>query len=217
MAASSSLPGARTGRWCDDAIGLLRPALSPLSPPLPPSLSSLSLLSLSPLSPFLLSSFSPLSLLSPSPLSSLFSPSLPRPRTQLTLDQIGRQSAGASKKATAEEQALEAERQARYPSLPTPVRLAALDGVPVAFVAAGPSAMHCLVGAVDGRLFSWGRNEKGQLGHGEQWFYSPLFPPFQLVPSTKKSSHFSPSSSSSSSFFEQPPRPTTTNRRPQAA
>ena len=81
---------------------------------------------------------------------------------------------------------MEAERQARYPSLPTPVRLAALDGVPVAFVAAGPSAMHCLVGAVDGRLFSWGRNEKGQLGHGEQWFYSPLFPPFQLVPSTKK-------------------------------
>ena len=37
----------------------------------------------------------------------------------------------------------------------------------MAFVAAGPSATHCLVGAVDGRLFTWGRNEKGQLGHGD--------------------------------------------------
>ena len=81
--------------------------------------------------------------------------------------QIGRQAAGASKKASTEEQAAEAERSSLYPSLPTPVRLAALDSVPVAFVAAGPSAMHCLVGAVDGRLFTWGRNEKGQLGHGE--------------------------------------------------
>ena len=86
-------------------------------------------------------------------------------------DQIGRQCGAASKKASAEEQAAEADRQARYPSLPTPVRLAALDGVPVAFVAAGPSAVHCLVGAVDGRLFTWGRNEKGQLGHGETTFF----------------------------------------------
>ena len=59
--------------------------------------------------------------------------------------------------------------------MPTPVRLAALSGVPVAFVAAGPSAMHCLAGAVDGRLFAWGRNEKGQLGHGEDLLFLVFF------------------------------------------
>jgi len=80
---------------------------------------------------------------------------------------IGRQGGAASKKAAPEEKEAEAERASRYPSLTTPVRLAALDSVPVSFVAAGPSAMHCLACATDGRLFTWGRNEKGQLGHGD--------------------------------------------------
>lgn len=111
--------------------------------------------------------------------------------------QIGRQGGAASKKASAEEQAAEAERQARYPSLPTPVRLAALDNVPVAFVAAGASAVHCLAGAVDGRLFTWGRNEKGQLGHGEEKFFC-FVRTWSLDQNRKKrkETHFFPSSSS---------------------
>ncbi len=27
------------------------------------------------------------------------------------------------------------------------------------FVASGPAAIHCIAGDVDGRLFTWGRNE----------------------------------------------------------
>lgn len=27
--------------------------------------------------------------------------------------------------------------------------------------------MHCIVGDMEGRVYTWGRNEKGQLGHGD--------------------------------------------------
>lgn len=48
-----------------------------------------------------------------------------------------------------------------------PVRLTAFDSIPISFVAAGPAALHALAGAADGRLFAWGRNDKGQLGLGD--------------------------------------------------
>jgi alpha-tubulin suppressor-like RCC1 family protein len=48
----------------------------------------------------------------------------------------------------------------------TPMRLAALDDVRIVKVASGPASAHCLAIADDGRVFSWGRNEKGQLGLG---------------------------------------------------
>eukprot|EP00884_Botryococcus_braunii_P006899 jgi/Botrbrau1/1620/Bobra.0185s0035.1 len=35
------------------------------------------------------------------------------------------------------------------------------------FVASGPAACHCLAGDINGVLYTWGRNEKGQLGHGD--------------------------------------------------
>jgi len=61
----------------------------------------------------------------------------------------------------------EAEREEKYPNLLSPTRLKALEGVKVMFVAAGPAAVHCLVGDASGNLYTWGRNEKGQLGHGD--------------------------------------------------
>ncbi|KAF6255653.1 RCC1/BLIP-II [Scenedesmus sp. NREL 46B-D3] len=39
--------------------------------------------------------------------------------------------------------------------------------VKVAFIAAGSSAAHCIVGGVNGVCYTWGRNERGQLGHGD--------------------------------------------------
>ena len=41
------------------------------------------------------------------------------------------------------------------------------QGIKIAFVSSGPAAVHCLAGDVDGNLYSWGRNEKGQLGHDD--------------------------------------------------
>jgi alpha-tubulin suppressor-like RCC1 family protein len=46
---------------------------------------------------------------------------------------------------------------------PTPIT--ALSGIPVLHVACGDS--HCLVVAVDGKLYSFGRNQNGQLGLGD--------------------------------------------------
>jgi len=54
------------------------------------------------------------------------------------------------------------------PNLPVPHRLGgALSGVRVTAVCAGPAASHCVAVAADGRAFSWGRNECGQLGLGD--------------------------------------------------
>lgn len=77
------------------------------------------------------------------------------------------------------------ERQANYPNIITPMRLSGLQVTPpavvlvimpliavvaalsavykqdvrVRFVAAGNSSASCIVGAMDGRCFTWGRNE----------------------------------------------------------
>ncbi|KAL6753725.1 RCC1/BLIP-II [Haematococcus lacustris] len=61
----------------------------------------------------------------------------------------------------------EEERERLYPNLVEPTRLKALAGIRVMFVAAGSSAVHCMAGDTSGRLYAWGRNEKGQLGHGD--------------------------------------------------
>eukprot|EP00879_Flechtneria_rotunda_P014497 GHRR01015149.1.p1 GENE.GHRR01015149.1~~GHRR01015149.1.p1 ORF type:complete len:445 (+),score=126.49 GHRR01015149.1:103-1437(+) len=39
--------------------------------------------------------------------------------------------------------------------------------VKVAFIAAGSAAAHCIVGDINGVCYTWGRNERGQLGHGD--------------------------------------------------
>lgn len=41
------------------------------------------------------------------------------------------------------------------------------QGIKIMFVAAGPAAVHCMVGDAAGRLYTWGRNEvRNCLGHG---------------------------------------------------
>ena len=47
---------------------------------------------------------------------------------------------------------------------------ASSQGIRIATVAAGPCAVHCMAIDMDGRLYSWGRNEVrmhgGNKGHG---------------------------------------------------
>ncbi|KAG0624075.1 hypothetical protein M758_3G222100 [Ceratodon purpureus] len=52
-------------------------------------------------------------------------------------------------------------------SLPAPHRLRVLQGVPIVFIAGGAAACHCIALDAEGRTYTWGRNEKGQLGHGD--------------------------------------------------
>ncbi|XP_047043072.1 protein RCC2-like [Lolium rigidum] len=52
-------------------------------------------------------------------------------------------------------------------NLVSPARLRPLVGVDIRFVASGCAACHCVALGADGRCFTWGRNEKGQLGHGD--------------------------------------------------
>ncbi|OAY68344.1 Protein RCC2 [Ananas comosus] len=52
-------------------------------------------------------------------------------------------------------------------NLVAPTRLRPLVGVDVRFVASGCTACHCVALDVEGRCYTWGRNEKGQLGHGD--------------------------------------------------
>ena len=54
-----------------------------------------------------------------------------------------------------------------FPNIFVPTRVGALAGVPIAAVCGGSAAAHCVVVAEDGRVFTWGRNETGQLGHGD--------------------------------------------------
>ena len=58
----------------------------------------------------------------------------------------------------------------------TDVCMADVQGVKVRFVAAGPAAAHCLVGAMDGKLFTWGRNEVMPLLHTQRliWSYDQI-------------------------------------------
>ncbi|XP_020245263.1 protein RCC2 isoform X2 [Asparagus officinalis] len=48
-----------------------------------------------------------------------------------------------------------------------PTRLRPLVGVDIRFVASGCTSCHCVALDVKGRCYTWGRNEKGQLGHGD--------------------------------------------------
>ncbi|KAJ8370957.1 hypothetical protein SKAU_G00109850 [Synaphobranchus kaupii] len=48
-----------------------------------------------------------------------------------------------------------------------PHRYGCLSGVQVSTVVSGPCAAHSLLITTEGKLWSWGRNEKGQLGHGD--------------------------------------------------
>ncbi|NXE71395.1 RCC2 protein, partial [Calcarius ornatus] len=48
-----------------------------------------------------------------------------------------------------------------------PHRYGSLGGLRVRSVVSGPCAAHSLLITAEGKLWSWGRNEKGQLGHGD--------------------------------------------------
>ncbi|GLJ24311.1 hypothetical protein SUGI_0463850 [Cryptomeria japonica] len=52
-------------------------------------------------------------------------------------------------------------------NLVSPVRLTSLMGINITFVAAGCASNHCVALDVEGRCYTWGRNDKGQLGHGD--------------------------------------------------
>ncbi|CAH8391091.1 unnamed protein product [Eruca vesicaria subsp. sativa] len=52
-------------------------------------------------------------------------------------------------------------------NLLSPTRLRPLLGVNICFVASGCASCHCVALDVEGRCYTWGRNEKGQLGHGD--------------------------------------------------
>ncbi|KAL3840243.1 hypothetical protein ACJIZ3_024834 [Penstemon smallii] len=53
-------------------------------------------------------------------------------------------------------------------NLVSPTRLRPLMGVDIRLVASGCVSCHCVALDVDGRCYTWGRNEKGQLGHGDK-------------------------------------------------
>eukprot|EP00798_Chlamydomonas_sp_ICE-L_P030066 gene30066-35035_t len=76
---------------------------------------------------------------------------------------LGR-AAAKGKKDTPEE----LERAAMFPNVLLPSKMKSLVGIKIAFIAAGPCAVHCMAGDMEGRLYTWGRNEKGQLGHGDK-------------------------------------------------
>ncbi|GMP81554.1 hypothetical protein CsSME_00036223 [Camellia sinensis var. sinensis] len=46
-------------------------------------------------------------------------------------------------------------------------RLRPLVGVNIRLVVSGCASFHCVALDVEGRCYTWGRNEKGQLGHGD--------------------------------------------------
>mmetsp|Transcript_45199 Transcript_45199/g.117095 ORF Transcript_45199/g.117095 Transcript_45199/m.117095 type:complete len:461 (+) Transcript_45199:70-1452(+) len=70
-------------------------------------------------------------------------------------------------KKTPKEKAEEAERAITYPNLDTPHRVKNLMGIKIRFVASGSAACHSIIGDMSGKCYTWGRNEKGQLGHGD--------------------------------------------------
>ncbi|PNH05291.1 Protein RCC2 [Tetrabaena socialis] len=59
------------------------------------------------------------------------------------------------------------DKESAYPNLLRPTRLKTFSEIKVMWCASGPAACHCFVGDNAGNLWSWGRNEKGQLGHGD--------------------------------------------------
>ena len=56
---------------------------------------------------------------------------------------------------------------AQFPNIFVPTRVGPLVDVNIVAVCGGSAAAHCMVIAEDGRVFTWGRNETGQLGHGD--------------------------------------------------
>jgi len=52
-------------------------------------------------------------------------------------------------------------------NLVSPTRLRPLVSVNIRFVASGCASCHCVALDVEGRCYTWGRNERGQLGHGD--------------------------------------------------
>ncbi|XP_024458176.2 uncharacterized protein LOC7477654 isoform X3 [Populus trichocarpa] len=52
-------------------------------------------------------------------------------------------------------------------NLVSPSRLRPLVGVDIRVVASGSASCHCVALDVEGRCYTWGRNERGQLGHGD--------------------------------------------------
>ncbi|KAL8524029.1 hypothetical protein ACS0TY_013841 [Phlomoides rotata] len=53
-------------------------------------------------------------------------------------------------------------------NLVSPTRLRPLMGVDIRFVASGCVSCHCVALDLEGRCYTWGRNERGQLGHGDK-------------------------------------------------
>eukprot|EP00889_Picochlorum_renovo_P003084 jgi/Picre1/30114/NNA_005483.t1 len=60
------------------------------------------------------------------------------------------------------------ETRPEYPCLNVPHKLKELEDVKITFIAAGSAACHSVAVDVDGGCYVWGRNEKGQLGLGDQ-------------------------------------------------
>lgn len=58
-------------------------------------------------------------------------------------------------------------KKATGPNLWGPHRLSSLKGIRVRFVAAGNVACHSVLITEEGKTMTWGRNDKGQLGHGD--------------------------------------------------
>jgi alpha-tubulin suppressor-like RCC1 family protein len=56
---------------------------------------------------------------------------------------------------------------ASYPDLDTPSAFAGLEHITWKALGGGCSATHCAAIDVDGNVYTWGRNERGQLGHGD--------------------------------------------------
>lgn len=52
-------------------------------------------------------------------------------------------------------------------NLISPTRLRPLLGVDIKFVASGCASSHCVALDVEGRCYTWGKNKRGQLGHGD--------------------------------------------------
>ncbi|OIV97600.1 hypothetical protein TanjilG_12357 [Lupinus angustifolius] len=52
-------------------------------------------------------------------------------------------------------------------NLVSPTRLRPLIGVDIRYVVSGCASCHCVALDVEGRCYTWGRNDKGQLGHGD--------------------------------------------------
>ncbi|KAM5565061.1 protein RCC2 [Rosa sericea] len=53
-------------------------------------------------------------------------------------------------------------------NLVSPTRLRPLVGISIRYIASGCASCHCVALDVEGRCYTWGRNEKGQLGHGDK-------------------------------------------------